>query len=112
MTQHKTWKITEHHGETIIMEAGSGAHIATVQTFGWPPSDSKAYATLIVAAPDTLAQRDALYKAAMPALEVLEGILEYTDGGDGEMVPNPLLVTLRAALTAVKDAIAAVEEAR
>lgn len=39
-----------------------------------------------------------LLAACRAALDALEETLEDTDGPDGEMVPNPLLVQLRAAI--------------
>ena len=55
--------------------------------------NAEANAALVASAPDLL---EALYQS----YEVLSGILEDTDGDDGDRVPNPLLVEILAALKA------------
>lgn len=56
-----------------------------------PEGEAQANATLIAASPELL-------EALELAHETLAGILEDTDGEDGERVANPLLVQVRAAI--------------
>lgn len=71
--------------------SGAGAVGTLIANVAGDSAEADANAHLIAAAPD-------LYAALTDAYEVLGAILEDTDGDDGERIPNPLLVQLRAAL--------------
>lgn len=92
------WKRSEDDPYTIIgPDMMAVAHIAYSCTIkkGEPDySEMEGNAIIIEASTE-------MYAALQSATEVLDEILEYTDGEDGEMIKNPLLNKLHDLLSRI-----------